>query len=199
MKKLREFPEWPFEQVEEVARMLYATAPFGRESWNNRVLWTSLARQACDFLDHLHNACGEVTRQRRTKHTSYRRDEERIAKAKTLPGVVPFEKAARIITNQKRTERARMNLKTLVLKNPRYFGGLFGKPPTVQAVNGLIKRWRKTGIPRRDVMELQNLFEGSWPHIIAEQNREKAGKRKPRLNVKDKPVIREVLREIQSD
>ncbi len=34
---LRTFPEWPVEQVMEVARTLYATAPFQSDSWNDKV------------------------------------------------------------------------------------------------------------------------------------------------------------------
>ncbi len=197
--KLREFPPWPLEPVMEVARMLYASAPFNCDLWSHKHRWTSLARQASDFLDHLHEGCEEIARQRRGMHNAYRRAEARALKAETLPDVVPFAKAARTITNERRTDRALKNLKTLVLKNPRYFGGLFGNPPTTRRVNTMIARWRKTGFPRSEVMELQRLFEDSWPGIIAAQNSEKTRKRKPRLNPKDKPLIGAVLNELRAD
>ena len=50
MKKLREFPEWPVEQVVEVTRMLYALGPFPLDDKSD-MRWNLLARQAFDFLD----------------------------------------------------------------------------------------------------------------------------------------------------
>jgi hypothetical protein len=46
-------------------------------------------------------------------------------------------------------------------------------------------------------MEFQAVFEKSWPRIIAELNRRKAKKRGAKLNPKDKPLVREVLCEIE--
>ncbi len=179
-KRLREFPEWPVEQVMEVMRVLYSLAPIKRDLWNDKSRWTSLARQACDFLDHSHSAAEEVARQRSATHDAYRQGEARSAKAETLPQVVPFAKAVRTITHEKNTKRAEEKLETLFLKNPRYFGGLFGNPPTKRTVSAQIKKWRETGIPRDEVMELQKRFEDSWPRIKSEQNADNAKKREKR-------------------
>src|SRR5438477_12825545 len=109
--RLREFPEWPVEQVMEVARMLYATAPFKRELWNNKSHWTLLARQACDFLDHLHKACKEISEQRSATHRAYRHAEELNQELETLPEIVPFNNAAKIITKERVKARSLTKLK----------------------------------------------------------------------------------------
>ena len=119
---------------------------------------------------------------------SYEKD--RVAKAKKLPEMVPFNKAIRFITDQKRTKLTLHNFTKALPRMYRYGG----ETPTPRMVNAQIERWRKTGIPRREVMELQAAYEKSWPRIIAGENRGKAKKRGTKLNPKDKPVIREVVR-----
>jgi hypothetical protein len=189
--------EHSFEEVIETAQMLYALRPFKRELWRDAWRWKLLAREAFEFLDKLHKACEEVARQRSLQDAAYRRAEKRSAEAEKLPEIVPLKKALREITNQHTAERATKNFKTFVRHNPRYFGGLFGNAPTPQMLNAQIKRWRKTGISRGEVMEFQAVFEKSWPRIIAELNRRKAKKRGAKLNPKDKPLVREVLCEIE--
>lgn len=196
---LRTFPEWPVERVMEVARTLYATAPFQGDSWNDKVRWKSLARRANDFLDQLHAACTEIAKERSATDAAYRRSEERLMASETLPDQVPFEQAARFITSEKRKDRALPKLKKLVLWKPRYFGGLLGKSPTSREVNAQLKLWQRSGMPLAEVRELRILFEASWPRIIASQNSTKGKKRGPRLNRKDKPMIAALLRESASE
>jgi hypothetical protein len=204
--KLREFPDWPDEQVIETARMLYALRPFKIDS-KSELQWNSLAREAFDFLDNLHKACNEIARRRGVQNAAYRSAENRAAEAeenlleivydneseipeqlkpyckqtngKWTLQIVPLDKAIRLITHEKRTKRAETNFKKLVLSLPDYFGGLVGKPPTLRTLNAWIKRLRNTGIPRREVLELQSLFDGEWPRIKSSENRAKAKKRKP--------------------
>ena len=61
MKKLRKFRDWPFKQVEEVARMLYPRAPF-EVSNRKKLEWNALTKKAFDFLDNLHEAYEGNTR-----------------------------------------------------------------------------------------------------------------------------------------
>jgi hypothetical protein len=185
--KLREFPDWPDEQVIETARMLYALRPFKIDS-KSELQWNSLAREAFDFLDNLHKASNEIARRRTLQDAAYRRAETRTAEAKAkLPEIVPFDKAVLFITREERTKRALPKFKRFVLSLPDYFGGLVGKPPKLRTLNAQIKRWRKTGIPRREVLELQAVFEGSWPRV--KSSKAKVKKRKPWPDDKRKQAL----------
>ena len=211
MKKLREFRKWPLREVRETARMLYALRqPFAPDEKSD-IKWNSLAQQAFDFLDKLHNACAEIARRRRGTDAAYRRSEQRSEEAAALPDPVPFPRAIKFITRQARPERAERKFKELVLSNAKYFGNA-----TEKELRAQIRRWRKEGIPRDEaqprpvgeaapvnVMELQSLYDDAL-RIAREKReakrREQGNKRKrkargPRLNPEDKPIIGEVLRE----
>ncbi len=41
-----------------------------------------------------------------------------------------------------------------------------------------IRRWRENGLPRDEVRELRSFFDGTWPDIIATENRDKGAKAK---------------------
>jgi hypothetical protein len=173
MSKLREFLEWPVEQVMETARMLYGLSPFPPNDKSEQK-WNPLVQQAFDFLDNLHEACETIAKRRREQDAAYRRAERRSADAEALPDVVPFEKAMRFITREKRTKRAESKFEKFVLAMPRYFGG-GTKPARPQTIRAQIARWRKNGVTRGEVMQLQSL------HDIARQQRIKLSekKRKP--------------------
>lgn len=55
MNMLREFRDYPPEQVEEVAQMLYALAPFDVDT-SEKTHWNLLVQQAFEFLDKLYEA-----------------------------------------------------------------------------------------------------------------------------------------------
>ncbi len=202
--RLREFPTWPVEQVMEVMRLLYSRDPIKRELWKEPSRWTSLARQACDFLDHSQRACEEIARQRSS--TDYRRAEARNSEAKKLAekfgDVVPFRTATKIITDETRPDRAVKKLKTLlqtfVLNNPPFFDDwIFGKRPTKQSVKVMLSEWEENGISPCQVMQLQHLFEDSYPCIVAEQNSENARKRKRKRRGAQVPQINATRRELR--
>jgi hypothetical protein len=184
---LREFPEWPLERVMEVAQMLYALRPFNITG-KSQIQWNSLAREAFDFLDYLHQACEKITKRRTLQDAAYRRAETRTTAAEKLPEIVPFDKALLFITREQRTKRAQSKFEKFV--RARWNQAELRRLNAQQ-----IRRWRKTGIPRHTVMELQAEFDNSWRSIVADENRNKAKKRGPKLNPKHKAVIREVLRE----
>ena len=120
MKKLREFPEWPREQVEEVARMLYSLAPFNRELWRDEFRWRSLARQAFEFLDNLHKACDKIAKERGERHKHYIALSTELAETDKLPEIVLFNKAARIVTDERSTSRALPKLNKVLKRLPKY-------------------------------------------------------------------------------
>jgi hypothetical protein len=177
MSKLREFPEWPVEQVMETARMLYALSPFPPNDKSEHK-WDVLARQALDFLDKLKAACERVTKQRRQTHDIYRNAEKRSKDADALPDIVPYKKGVRLITGAHSTMRAEPKLERLLRACPRYFFNV--NQAHENAVRALKNRWRENGMTRYEVMELQGLFEKKWPDIIAGLQSEKAKKRKKR-------------------
>ena len=184
---LREFPEWPLERVMEVAQMLYSLRPFNISSKSD-IQWNSLASEAFDFLDYLHRACEEIRKRRSLQDAAYRRAETRTTAAEKLPAIVPFDKALLFITSEQRTKRA-------TPKFQKFVRARWSEPELRRLNSKQIRRWRKTGIPRHTVIELQAEFDNSWRTIVAQENRNKAKKRRPKLNPKDKTVILEVLRE----
>jgi hypothetical protein len=208
--KLREFPNWPFEQVMEVARMLYAVRPFEIKSKAAWFHWNALIEEAFAFLDQLHKFYEELAGERSLWDAEYRRREKEAAEATKLPDLVPVEKAMRFITCQERTKIAKKNFDKFVRYN-RYSGkspeqflpilrrvrSLSHYGLTFRTLNGQIALWRKTGVPRSLVLLLREMFKDSWKEIKSEESRAKAYKRRkrgPRLNPKDKRVIREILR-----
>lgn len=193
-KQKRIFNDYPVEPVIETARMLYALHPFASDD-KSEIKWNSLAQQAFDFLDNLHNAVTEIARRRSATDAAYRRAEKRSADAEKLPDVVPFDKAIRVITSQSHTQRAELKFKALVLG--------IAKTPTTKELRAQVKQWRKEGMPRGEVMELQahhdNAVRITREKREAKHKQAKKQKRKrrgPRLDEKDKPVIHELLRAI---
>lgn len=183
MKKLREFPDWPLADVEEVARMLYALRSFKPELWRNEWRWKQLARQAFEFLDNLHKACDEIAGQRSALNAEYDHAEARTAEADKLLLVVPFKKAARIATGERSTSRAEPKFDKLLNGLPRY------------VTREEVRQWKKHGIPREVVMELQTLFKRNWQRILAEQNRVKKksrGAKRPEAERRLQPALSEL-------
>jgi hypothetical protein len=86
--KLREFPNWSFEQVMEVARMLYALEPFKRNSEGAYFHWNGLIEEAFDFLDKLHKFYEELAGERsRWDAENQRREKEARIAVKRKTGV----------------------------------------------------------------------------------------------------------------
>jgi hypothetical protein len=190
--KLREFPNWPFEQVMEVARMLYAVRPFEIKSKAVWFHWNGLIEEAFAFLDQLHKFYEELAGERSLWDAENHRREKEAAEAPKLPDPVPFEKVRRDITGQKRTKFARKNFDKFVRYNRRYFGkrpeqilpilrrtlSLSRLDLTFETLNRQLARWRKTGVPRDLVLHLREMFKDSWKEIKSEESRAKANKRK---------------------
>jgi hypothetical protein len=188
----RTFNDYPVEQVMEVARMLYASGrvqPFPPDE-KSELKWNSLARQAFAFLDNLRNACEEIVRQRRATDT-YRRAEKENARTAKLPlDVVPFNQAVKYITRQEHIGHAERKFKTFVL-GCNWFRKVFADKRELRA---WITGRRKDGFSRDEVEWLRSLFDKSYRDIVTAGRRERARKRAPRFNVKDEPIIREIIR-----
>jgi hypothetical protein len=148
----REFNQYRVEQFVEVALMLYALQPFpldNKSEWK----WHSLARQAFDFLDNLHKARALIEQQRSAADAAYRRGEKRSAQMQRLPDIVSFGTAILRVTGERWTKRAEQKFKSFVLSMPRYFG------KTKRQLHAQIARWRKNGISRDEVIELQIQYD----------------------------------------
>ena len=89
--------DWSFEEVEKVARLLYAQAPFDVKDTK---CWEALVRQAFNFLDNLGQAYEETETWRGEMRAVADIVEEGHAAAAHLPDIVPFEKAVRFITGE---------------------------------------------------------------------------------------------------
>jgi hypothetical protein len=209
--KLREFPNWSFEQVLEVARMLYAENPFKRNSQSAYFHWNGLIEEAFDFLDKLHKFYEELAGERSLWDAENRRREKEAAEAPKLPDPVPFEKAMRFITGQKTTTQAIPKFQKFVRYNRRDFlepseqflailrrrRSLSWYGLRFRTLNRRIASWRKKGVERSLVLHLREMFKDSRKEIIAEKNRAKGKMRKKRghrPDPKHEPVIREVMR-----
>jgi hypothetical protein len=173
MKKFREFRDYPPEQVQEVAQMLYARAPFDVHT-SEKTRWNLLLQQAFEFLDKLHEAREEIAERRRKQGERYAAVNVRLAEADKLSDFVPLEKAARWITRETHTARALPKLKKVLRFQAQHAG--YGKAWIENKLDKRLNDWRKTGIPRAEVVGLRGDFERLWPEIVAEQNRAKKAK-----------------------
>jgi hypothetical protein len=95
----------------------------------------------------------------------YAHAEARKAQARKVPEIMPFDKAIRFITRQQHTKSAESNFATLVLTLPNYFG-VRKRASTLRKLNAQIENWRRTGILRREVVELKALFEKSHDAVL---------------------------------
>jgi len=220
---LREFPNWSFDQVMEVARMLYAEKPFKRNSQSAYFHWNGLIEEAFDFLDKLHKFYEELAGERSLWDAENQHLRKEAAEAPKLPDPVPFEKAMRFITGEKTITPAIPKFQKVVRYNRRDFGepseqvskqvlailrrrrslswiarqiDWYGL--TFRTLNRRIAAERKTGLPRNLVLHLREMFKDSWEEILAEENRAKAKKKRkkrgPRADPELEPLIREVRR-----
>jgi hypothetical protein len=170
MNRLREFTEYTSQQVEEVARMLYALRPFDVHA-NETTRWNLLVQEAFEFLDKLHKAREEIGERRRKKGERYAYVNARLAEADKLPDMVPLEKAARWITRETHTARALPKLKKVLRFQAEHAG--YDKSWIEKTLDEQLFDWRRKRIPRDEVVALRGDFERLWPEIVAEQNRAK--------------------------
>ena len=210
--KLREFPNWSFEQVMEVARMLYALEPFKRNSEGAYFHWNGLIEEAFDFLDKLHKFYEELAGERSRWDAENQRREKEAAEAK-LPDPVAFEKAMRFITGERTTTQAIPKFQEVVRYNRRDFRepseqflailrtrrSLSWYGLTFETLNRRIAVKRKKGVPRSLVLHLREMFKNSRKEIIAEQNRAKGKKKRKKRGHRPDPKLEPVIREVARD
>jgi len=164
--------DWPLEQVKQLALELYARFPFDDEDTER---WNDLARQAFLVLDNLDEACKEVLKER----SKDRRRAARVNDAyQKLSASVTFDEAARYITGEKRTDRARSKFNKFLEYDARFvpFEGVSPKLSAEQK-RQLKAQLKKKRIPRHEVVRLRWLFEGKWLLIKAEQSQANRAKR----------------------
>jgi len=94
--------DWPLDQIKELALKLYVRFPFDEEEHPER--WKDLVREAFIIFDNLDEACKEILKERSEDRRAAARTQDAYQK---LPVLVPFDKAVRYITGEKRTDRAR--------------------------------------------------------------------------------------------
>ena len=192
--------DWQFEQVEKVARVLYAHAPFAVKDMDR---WKALVRQAFDFLDNLHAACEEVLGKRMERREMVAEASARAFAAQHLPLTVPFQEAVRFITGEKLNRKRALERFQKVLRYDarriphawprRYYANRISRawPATAlpklpaakeRQLEAQLKMWEQNGIRRYEVVRLRWLFEGERPLVKAEQNRANARKRPKRTD-----------------
>jgi hypothetical protein len=200
--------DWPIEQVEKIAQMLYTRGPFRVEEKEN---WEFLVRQAFIFLDNLREACKEILKERKEdRETDAEENARKIDEYKKLLAVAPFEEAVRFITGKTRPGRAlpefdkvlRYDARVELL--PSISIGPDGWETTVlpklpaekkRRVEAQLKIWQQNGIPRSEVLRLQSLFGHTWPRVVAEQNsakRKRRGGTRPKAERRLQPALIEV-------
>ena len=104
-------------------------------------------------------------------------------------GNVLFNAAVKYITREKHrhVKHAKEKFETVVRGNARALGY------AEQETEALLAHWEKNGMPLNEVKWWRVLYDDkAYRHYRSE---ERAKKRKPRLDKKDKPVIREVNRD----
>jgi len=119
-------------------------------------------------------------------------------------GYVRFNAAVKFITDEKQrhVKRATANFEMFVL-NLDYGSiadfnmGAPQPPPPKRKLRAMLDHWRKNGMTREEAIQQRWLYEKHYQNIAIATagKRGRATKRKPRLNKKDKPVIREVNRD----
>ena len=87
--------DWPVEQIKQLVRELYIRFPFDVEDTER---WKDLVREAFIIFDNLDEACEEILKERGEMRKAAGRE---IDAYKTLPSVLPFDKAVRYITGQR--------------------------------------------------------------------------------------------------
>jgi hypothetical protein len=132
-------------EIIEMAWRLYALAPFADEEWGDASRWRALICRAATWLHNAHTAYDEVDRG--LKDEAVGKAEKQSAKFNRLPELIPYKRAVALITGNRHANALR-TFEQWVESMPReWFGVLTGRQ--------LIERWRKEGIPRRNVIELQ--------------------------------------------
>ncbi len=202
--------DWSFEEVEKVARMLYAHAPV---EMRDQQRWQVLVKQAFYFLDNLREAWEEVLKWRTEMRTVGTIVEAGHAAAAHLPEIVPFEKAMRFITGEKDTDRALAKFEKLMCYKARWKPALrsvhpnhpawkdavkTGLLPKVPAkaqrrIKAQLEMLQQNGIPRHELMARRELFRFEWPLAKAQQNRANAGKRRKRIDKRRGAKLPELL------
>jgi hypothetical protein len=202
--------DWSFEHVEKVVRMLYAHAPFhGKDKEGLK----ALVRQAFDFLDNLHAACEEVLGKRMERREMVAEASARaFAADRLLPAIVPFQQALRFITDEKNKDRAERKFDKVLRYDARrthpwprrYYVHRISQawpstalpklpPEKKRRLNAQLKKWRKNGIPRHEVVRLRWLFEEEHRLVKSEQgraNRKKRGAKAPEVERRlQRPIV----------
>jgi hypothetical protein len=174
--------------------MLYADAPFhGKDKEGLK----ALVRQAFDFLDNLDEACEDILRKRMERREKVAEASGRaFAADRLLPFTVPFQQALRFITGENNKKRAQKKFDKVLRYDARrthpwprrYYVRRISQawprsalpklpPEKKRRLNAQLKKWRKNGIPRNEVVRLRWLFEGEHPLVKAEQNRANRNRR----------------------
>jgi hypothetical protein len=196
----RRFHQYLFEQVLDVARMLYGST-IKSFDWTDSKDWFCLVQLAFVWLDHVHDNYETVVALSRAKDATWRkiesRDQKRNAELKGLPSKVPYQKAVTKIMNNRHFGLADARFIELVHHAwpfvERYFSLVNTTP------GKLLNRWRKNEwIPLEYVHQL-HLAHECHVEFEKQQAREKQAKRRgPRFDVKDKPTVLEVARDKQA-
>lgn len=169
MRDLKRLFPWSIDDVEKVASNYYSLG----ESGDEEARWKRAATQAVQYLVRRRAACrvaigGRLAYERlklQSKQSPWPPDE--------LSEPNAFDKAVRYITNEKRTDRALPKLRQLLRFNQEKSGS---RQSTTKWQRQL-ELWRKRGISREEIRELQRRFAQTWPRIKARQNRKRAFKR----------------------
>jgi hypothetical protein len=144
----RRFHQYPFDQVLEVALMLYPRATIKP---GERFDWLALVQLALAWLDNLHDAYESVVILSRGKDADKNREalrtEKRDKELKGLPSLVPYDQAACKVMRD-RHHYAVSRFESFVQFCRPLLRRKFKATP-----NQLLKHWRKEGIPL-DVVRL---------------------------------------------
>lgn len=190
----REQTDWPVEKVKQLALELYVRFPFDEDDTER---WKDLAREAFWVFDNLDEACKEVLRER----SEDRRASARLTEAhRKLPALVPFDKAARYITGEKRTDRATPKFIMFLSYEARVipFEGVSPKLSAEQRrqLRAQLEKWRNKGIIREQAMQMQSRFERYWPVVRADLNSANRMKQKRRPRLPHDPDARKIIRAV---
>jgi len=194
----REQPDWPLEQVKQLALELYVRCPFDDDPDDE--YWKELVRKAFWVLDNLDETCKQILRER----SEDRKEDARVRDAhKKLPPIVPFDKAVREITSEKHNDRARSNFMKFLSYKAREIP-FEGVSPSLSAaqmrqLQAQVSKWEDKGIIRERVLEMQSRFKRCWADVRAEQNSANRSSHKRRARFPDdrktQSIIAAVIRE----
>jgi hypothetical protein len=179
------FP-WSIEEVEVIADDFFKKKS---PSLGEDLRWSTAAREAVAYLRARRRACEKAIEYHR-KSTAAVIAARKLSQEREqqLPAVVPYERAVRFITHERKWDRALDKFKKFALHLQQRQGRLStpNNKTAREAAEKDLQSVRGKSMERQQVVELEQHFLGFWEHHLTSQ-KHAAGKKggRPRKNLRE--------------